>query len=300
MDLIQALIVNGDDLLSSSDDIVSEIKNFIADHRVFLIVLVLVYLAGIVTILTGFAFPPLPELEVKFYVFGLSLQSLIFIWLISIYLLARWYRTGRKNHSNLFFGLSFLIYSWLFIGMLLSSFLNSNGQLLFAIADTREVVPFFFWRQSMIIWAAGMWYGISLLLTDRKSLQIVPTLLTLIIFYGWFIYGLFVLRDVTQTMYGFLFLCFIPVCSTISYMFYLYSKKSGLVAPRYLAVGFAFLSAIYAAWGPWHYTDHEIYGNGLFMYYILFFLFVISLVIIYIGFMLIPWEQDSAKYKDIR
>ena len=112
----------------------------------------------------------------------------------------------------------------------------------------------------------------------------------LVVFYGWFVLGLFILEDIVVTMYGFLFLCFIPVCIIIAYMFLLYSRRTGLTAPRYLTVGFSWLAITYAFWAPWR-------GESVYMYFIMFFLFIISLAIIFLGFVLIPREQEALRHK---
>ena len=99
------------------------------------------------------------------------------------------------------------------------------------------------------------------------------------------------MEDTLVTMYGFLFLCFIPVCLIIAYMFLLYGRKSNLIAPKYLTVGFSWLAITYAFWGPWRAPEN------VYMYFIMFFLFIISLAIILLGFVLIPREQEALRYK---
>ncbi len=263
--------------------------NFFRRHAPFLFVLILVLLFGIYMVITRFQLPPVKELGTLFYLFGLSLQALVILWAISFYLLYRWWRGGRQNKVNLIMGLSFLVYSWVFIGTLLQSFVNpENGELLFFFADLNDPFWFFVFRQAHIWWAAGMWYACSLLLTTDRRLQILPSLGIIMVYYAWFVYGLLILKDTLVTMYGFLFLAWIPVNFVIAYMFFLYGRQSDLVSPKFLAAGFVTLGVIYGTWGPWR-------ESGIYMYFIMFYIFILTLMVIFVGFFLIPWEREAKK-----
>ncbi len=221
----------------------------------------------------------LDVLKSTFFLFGLSLDTVILLWAISFFLLYRWYYTGRQSISTLVWGLSFLVYSIVFIGLCLQA-------LGIGWANSNDPVIFFIFRNVMILWAAGMWFGISNILTGNKVIRYGLTGLIVIASYIWFAYGLLVLADIEYTMYGFLFAVWIPISVTLGYAFYLYGTNTGLSSPKFLTVGFVLLAITYMAWAPWHFPDVS------YIYFIWFFLFEISLVPILIGFILIPVERE--------
>ncbi|MFX1475844.1 MAG: hypothetical protein ACFFCO_10275, partial [Promethearchaeota archaeon] len=75
---------------------------------------------------------------------------------------------------------------------------------------------------------------------------------------------------------------------TLTYSFFLYGRTGGIKAPYYLAVGFAGLGITYGSWAPWHGTS---------FYYICFFLFMSSVILIAIGFLMLSRDVELHKLR---
>jgi len=264
-----------------------DVLKILREHLSIIVVLVLIYLMGIYFVMEKPLLGEVKELEKTGCLFGLSMTATVLLLSISFYLLYRWNKTGRKNITNLIWGISFALYSLVFIGMMLEAFGISW-------ANSKEPEIFFIFRQFQIIWAAGIYLGISKILSKSKIIQTLPTLLILLFGYIWFFYGLLYMKDIEYTMYGFLYGIWIPLCVFLAYLFFLYSKKSRLIAPRYIALGFAGIAITYSYWAPWHLTK---------FYLICFFTYILSIVPLFTGFMLIVPESKakdiSAEYEDL-
>lgn len=144
----------------------------------------------------------------------------------------------------------------------------------------------------MILWVTGMFMGTMMLFTDRKIACILPAIVIFLFGEGWFIWRLVVSIDanaIEQTMYGFLFWEFIPICVIIAYLFYNYSKDLNLSSARLLTLGFSLLALTYAAWAPWHFDE----PNLTYIYFIWFDLFLVSLAFIFAGFFALPKETTG-------
>ena len=128
-----------------------------------------------------------------------------------------------------------------------------------------------------------MYVGTAKILTKSVSKQVLPAIIMLVFGYFWFYYGLLVLQDIEYTMYVFLYTLWTPLCATIAYCFYLYGVQLKFIAPKIIAAGFALLGITYLAWAPWHTSAPEVY-------FIWFFLFDISLPIILMGYVILPYE----------
>lgn len=259
-----------------------EIKKILKEHWAIFLTIFLIYLLGIYLVSEKPLFPEVKELEKTGTLFGLSMNAAVILLWISFYLLYRWNKTNRKNLTNLIWGISFLLYSIVFIGMMLEA-------LGFEFANSKKPEIFFIFREFQIIWTAGIYLGISKILTKSKILQYLPTLLILILGYFWFYYGLINVKDIEYTMYGFLYGIFIPLCVFLAYLFFLYSKRSKLIAPRYVALGFAGIAFTYTYWAPWHLTK---------FYLICFFTYILALIPLLIGFLLIPYESEAKGIKE--
>ncbi|MBN2153424.1 MAG: hypothetical protein JW839_18360, partial [Candidatus Lokiarchaeota archaeon] len=99
--------------------------------------------------------------------------------------------------------------------------------------------------------------------------------------------GLLALGQVEHTMYAFLYGLWTPLCAAITYFFYLYGRDAKLASPKVIGAGFALLGITYLAWAPWHHTD------AIYIYFIWFFAFNISLAIILVGYVLLPYEARA-------
>lgn len=233
----------------------------------------------------------IPALSGTSQKFSLSLQAIIFIYIIVIFLFYRWKVTGKSNVSTLVWAIAFALYGIVFIGMMLES-LNISW------AKSSDPTLFFWWRQPMILWVALMYYGISTILTDNKRVRILPAVLMLGVGYSIFVFGLFVLRglDVSETinntMYGFLYSLWTPLCAVIAYSFLLYGRQDHLASPKILTGGFALLGITYLAWAPWHFQE------VIYIYYIWFALFDVSLAFIMLGYIVLPFEIKGKEKQD--
>jgi len=218
--------------------------------------------------------------------FGLGLDSTILILLIAGFLLYRWFKGGRSNTSLLVWSLGFLIYSITFIAHILYScgfsWANENA----------SPVNFFLWRFGMILWAGGSLYGILRILVKDRKAQILLPLAIICLGFIWFIYGLFFSgyeNIIEDTMYTFLFVIWIPICFSISYIFFLYGRRSKSSGPKILFIGYLGLTITYMGWAPWHFSE------VIYFYFVWYFLFLLSLVPILIGFILLSKESESGK-----
>ncbi|MFH0962195.1 MAG: hypothetical protein V1820_05945 [archaeon] len=234
-----------------------------------------VFLATLVGGILAMIYKPLlPEVEIlkgTFWLFGLSLQATVIILWIGGYLLYRWNLGKRKNSTQLVWGVSFLLYSVVFIGMALQA-------LGFGFADAKLPWIFFVYRQFMILWLAGIYWGLAgiVFAKENRLARILPTAAILLIGYGIFANGLFIVKDVEYTMYSFLYLLFVPVCFILSRIFWKYAQLASATFARYLSIGFAGIGITYLAWAPWHKTT---------FYFVWFFLYVLSLIPLLVGFL---------------
>ena len=142
----------------------------------------------------------------------------------------------------------------------------------------------------MILWVTGMLIGTMMLFTENKKFIYIPALIVFLAGEAWFFLQLVLFADanaIEQTMYGFLFGEFIPVSILIAYLFYTYGRDLKLSSAWLLAIGFSLLSLTYAAWAPWHFS------GLLYIYFIWFDLFLVSLAFILAGFFALPKETAS-------
>ena len=110
---------------------------------------------------------PVPALEKTFFLFGLAINTTILLWSIGGYLLHRWFITGRDNPSLIIWGMSFFIYSITFVAHIFRALGFS------AANENLSPLHFFAYRWGMIVWAAGMLYGLLKILTENKRIQII-------------------------------------------------------------------------------------------------------------------------------
>ncbi|MFX0090587.1 MAG: hypothetical protein ACFFBD_02395 [Candidatus Hodarchaeota archaeon] len=274
--------------------IIKEILNAIKEHIIFACTLFILFVLGVILIVTRFEGPAFSVLDpiqsgnpYNYTLFGLSLVTLILLLSIAFFLLNRYLKTEKENFYQLVWGLAFLFYSWTFVGLIFRSIGLDFGGLLPLESTT---TGFFIWRQGMIFWATFVWIGLSSLLTDRKEIQYIPAAVIFAVSEIWFVIGLLLMPTIfgiEATMYGFLFLVFVPNVWTLAYLWYLFSKKSNLTSGYVLMAGFVWLGFTYVMWAPWHYS-HLVY-----IYFVWFCLFVLSLAIILLGMVMLPLESQA-------
>lgn len=243
--------------------------------RKILSVLAIIYILGISVVIT------VPQLEPalipadSFWLFGLSLQAVFLLIGTGAVILYNWFRNPYLPLKV--WSISFFVYSLTFFGLLLTS-----------LGITSEKIPlvFFLFRNSMIIWAAGMIYGLATHLGFEKRLKRVVTALVLVCGYLWFMWGLLVVSNIEYTMYGFLYFIFIPICVYLSWAFCRAARATGFTSFRYVCLGMIGLAITYAAWAPWHLN---------YIYAVWFFLFNLSLVPIFAGFVGLFQESKYLK-----
>ncbi len=262
------------------------INEILRNHLPFVIIIMVVYILSALTVLTTPRGFEIPQLSDSYVLFGPSLSAFILLLVIGGYLIYRYLAKPRPRKESLFqliWGVSFLLYSVTFFGLCLQS-------LGIDFANMNEPFFFFLWRNPMILWVTGMWTGTSMLFTEDKKVIYVPASIILLAGEAWFFLQLVLFVNVysiEQTMYGFLFGEFIPVSIFIAYLFYSYGKDLKLSSAWMLTIGFALLAITYVAWAPWHFS------GLMYIYYIWFDIFLVSLAFILAGFFALPKETKS-------
>ncbi len=261
----------------------------IRKHVVFFAFMVFLAVLMVLVMVYRPQLPGSAELKANFFVFGLSMQAIVLILIIGIFLLYRWIKTGKQVLSTLVWAIAFLAYSSTFFGLLFKSFRSASNPLilLFPWADDAIPTVFFIFRQTMIWWIGLMYIGIASIMTKSRTRIFVPGIAFIGIGYLIFGIGLLGFGQVEFTMYAFLYGLWTPLCAAITYCFYLYGRDSKLASPKIIGVGFALLGITYLAWAPWHYTA------GIYIYFIWFFAFDISLAIILVGYVMLPYEARA-------
>jgi len=250
----------------------------------------LIYITGliIISIISAYVLIVLPHgapivvLESSFFLFGLGLNSTILLWTIAGYLFFRWIRTNRKNQSLLIWSISFLIYSFTFVAHIFRALGFSDAN------ENLSVFHFFAWRWGMPCFSAGILYGILKILTENRKLQLIPSISVGVLGFLWLALGLFIIpseNPIEVTMYLFLHTIWIPICFTMAYIFAFYGYKSKEIGPKLVGLGFFLLMISYHGWAPWHFQD------VVYLYFIWYFLFLLSLTPILLGFVLMSVEE---------
>lgn len=251
-------------------------------HIIYLIGLIIIGLISAYVLIVLPHGAPVPMLEKTFFLFGLAVNTVILLWSIGGYLLHRWFITGRDNPSLIIWGLSFFIYSITFVAHIFRALGFS------AANENTSPLHFFAYRWGMIVWAAGMLYGLLKILTENKRHQLIPSLLTLILGFTWLLLGLFVIptpNPIEFTMYLFLYTIWIPICFTMAYIFAYYGYKAEATGPKLLSLGFFGIMITYMAWAPWHFAD------VVYLYFIWYFIFSLSLTPVLLGFIVMAVEE---------
>lgn len=221
-----------------------------------------------------------PEIETSYDLFGASIAGFCLILCIGGYLLYRYYTKTRPLEQapfQLIWGGSFVIYSITFLGLLLQAW----G---LEFADMNDPLIFLIWRTPMILWVAGMWFGVTRLLTDNTRLIYYSTLIIIILGMLWFLIGLIILEDIEFTMYGFLYWEFVPMAFVIALLWYNYGTNTGLDSPKVITSGFTLFGIAYLAWAPWHFDELK------YIWFVWFNIYIVSLSLLLTGFYALPKE----------
>lgn len=262
---------------------IEDVNSFVKNHLPFLVLLSVVLILSAVTVVVSPRGPEVPKLENTYQLFGPSIAAFVLLMSIGSYLSYRYYvKTPPRSDTlyQLIWGVSFMIFSLTFLGLCLQA-------LGFDFADMNQPAIFLVWRTPMIVWVAGMWIGTIQLFTENKLNIYLPAILILGLGLLWFVFGLLVQENIEQTMYGFLFAEFIPMAIILAYLWFVYTKDTELTSPRILVIGFSLLAITYAAWAPWHFTDL------VYLYFVWFNLFIVSLGFIFAGFFALPKETTT-------
>lgn len=257
-------------------------NGFFKENKALMAMITLLWLMALAFVIYQPNGEALPAILTKTYwIFGLAGTAAALTIGIGGMLLYRWNLGGRKNETTLIWGVSFLLFSITFIGMCLKA-------IGVPWANDSDPKIFFLFRHWMILWTAGMSYGITGILFSKQFWRTVNVLVILIASYAWFTYGLLMVGNIELTMFGFLYAIFIPVCVTVAYCFYKYGSMTGFKSLKVIAFGFAQLAVAYMAWAPWHKVD---------TYILWFFFFVWSLIPILVGFCMLMYEKQISQPK---
>jgi hypothetical protein len=258
----------------------NDITDYVLRNSGYIILISVIYIITTLVVIIkprGFA---ISELTTSYDLFGPSLAGFILILIIGGYLLYRYFSKARPLEQapfQLIWGVSFVIYSITLLGLLLQAW----G---FDFADMTRPEIFLVWRTPMILWIAGMWIGVTKLLTDKTNLIYYSALLIVILGELWFLIGLVILGDIEFTMYGFLYWEFVPMAFVLALLWHHYGKGADLNSPKVIAAGFTLFGIAYLAWAPWHFEDLK------YIWYIWFNVYLVSLALLLTGFYALPKE----------
>ncbi len=251
-------------------------------HYIYIAGLAIIGLISAFVLITVPHGAPVPTLSSQFFLFGLGMSTTTLLWSIGGFLLYRWYKGKRTNQTLLAWGLSFFVFSITFVAHMFRAlgFADAN--------ENTSTLHFFAYRWVMPVFSAGIIFGLTRLLVEKRKYQVIPTLLSLGIGLLWLVLGLFVIPSpspIEATMYLFLYTVWIPVCFTMAYVFAYFGWKAQYRGPLLVAFGFIILMISYFAWAPWHFTD------VVYIYFVWYFVFMLSLIPVLIGFVVLSLEE---------
>lgn len=257
-----------------------KLKNFVSTHPFLLVLMTVIYAYGFFT--TSMA-PKLPEsaflpIQNSHTIFMLSFTAFFYLVISAGYLAykgKKYYSDrGIKDNVPAVLSVSFLAYSVVYLGMMLES-MNYVS-----IAATE----FFMFRQTMILWAAGIAYSLVTLRTDDKRFRYGTPGAILVLSYAWFAWSLLIQNSVELAMYGFTSFVWIPLTFAFGYLFWAYSGGIGKSGLKWISVGMVYMGTTYLFWAP---------TQNTFMYEVAFFHYNIGASLILLGLVKTPWKQMS-------
>ncbi len=249
--------------------------SFIHQNKLLVPILIVSLILGTILVFYTPALESPIQMEKTYTLFSLSFIAFVISFAIGVYLLTRWLVSHKKNEAAIWWGVSFIIFSILFLGLML----QASGV---SWANTGEPHIFFLFRQTMILWVGGMLFGILAILGATTRFKILSVLLVDILSYVWFYYGLIVRANIELTMYGFLYFSFIPVCVIITYLFIKTAIKEKIHSLLTLGSAFALMAFSYMVWAPWHKN---------YFYYVCYSVFILSLFMMALGFKSLSYEK---------
>lgn len=210
------------------------VLQIVRKHYVFFIFMVLLAVLMVLVMVYRPQLPGFGELKANFFVFGLSLQAVVLILIIGIFLLYCWIKTGRQVTSTLAWAIAFLAYSSTFVGLLFKSFRSPSDSSIFLFTWANDSIPsiFFLFRRTMIWWIGLMYIGIASIMTKSRLKQFGPGIAFVGVGYLIFCIGLLGYGQIEPTMYAFLYGLWTPLCAAITYCFYIYGRDSKLASPK--------------------------------------------------------------------
>lgn len=258
----------------------SEFRQWLSHHYILVGLMALVYGYGAIASITT------PEIALTSFWAGLegshtqlmlAVTAMTYLGITSGYLIYK----GRKYYGEkslgenvpLIWGLSFMAYMVTYVGIAMEAvFLDMTAEL------------FFFFRSFMIVWAAGIAYGLIALRTSREKLRRYIPLGITVMSFAWFAWGLLRIGSIEYTMYGFTSFIWVPISFAFGYFFWTYSGGTGHSGMKWISVGMVFMGATYLLWAPTHHN---------FLYEVAFFQYNIATSIILLGMTKLPWNEMS-------
>lgn len=257
------------------------VVEFFRHHPVLPVLLLMLFIYGAVTAVVTPQLNPalLGFLQDEFTLFMLSYIAVFYLIVTGAYLIYKGVTIfgDRKLRNNVPFiwGLSFLVYPVVQMGILL-------GEL--GVLNTSDPGTFFLTRQSMVLWAAGISYGLVTFRTDSSTWRKIIPGSVLVFGYAWLAWGIYIIQDISYTMYGFTSFIWVPITFVFGYLFWAYSGGLGQKGMRWISVGMVFMGITYILWAPTY---------NSFLYQIAFFHFNIALSLILLGMVALPWKEMS-------
>jgi len=251
-------------------------------HSAFVIGELISIIIALMVLLWRPSVPPIGTLRGTYCLFALASISLVSLVLIGVHIISYWYSHARQNFSLLLWGLGFLIYSSLFLGICLCA----AG---LSWANMEDPETFFMFRQTMILFLVLNCAGVVIRITKNTWLRVGVSLSIGLSGYGIMIYGLLIRRSIELAMYLFSYILLIPVSVFMSYTFYLFSKYSGFSSAKIISISWIYYAVTYAFWAPLYPepTRH--------LWFIAFSQFVLSIQLMLLGhMMLIPELKAEA------
>ncbi len=215
------------------------------------------------------------NLKINFMLFGFALIPYLLTLTIGIFLIVRY--ALYKAKINFSWGLAFLFYSFTFLVILLSSFFEAFG-------DLTRIDVFLIKRYPMVIFLTGMTYSISLIYSEKKTFANLVSLFVFWISTFWILIGLFYLKNIELTIFGFVYFIFLPVLLFLAYTLYNVAVRDGLVSVKLVSAGL--------------YGICFTYGVGSFfrscpLYYIFLSTIAFSLIAILVGLCMLVFEKEK-------
>ncbi len=224
------------------------------------------------------------------HIFSANSSSLLALFIEQLFLLlgtgmlliSRWNASGRKNKTTFVWGLSFAIGSFTSLPLLLMALNVKVSNLVFVSA-----------RLSHIIFLTGLYYGLSLIFTNSKKIQVIPSFVMLAVSLLWLVYGIFVLKNIIITMLVFIYFIFLPVMAAVAYLFFWYGNKKQMSSFKLIGFGLGMITFLLLFWPvtldattvPASTTPLWLFFGHMFIYF--------GLLPMFLGFVLLQYQKRN-------